>query len=212
MKNGIIFDLDGTLWDSAYMVVKAFNDEIKHYPETDFMLTEEMLKSQMGKTAEEIARVFFPDLPVEKGMFLMKVCNDRECAYLSKFGGKLYPELKKILYRLKENNFYLYLVSNCGEDYIQAFLTAHQMEDIFEDTECHDKTGLSKGENIKLIMQRNHLDRACYVGDTQGDCNATRYAEIPFVYAEYGFGNVQNPDYVISTFSDILNVSKMIFS
>ena len=212
MKNGIIFDLDGTLWDSAYMVVKAFNDEIRNYPEVNFTLTEEMLKSQMGKTAEEIARVFFPDLSAEKGMYFMKVCNDRECAYLTEFGGKLYPQLKETLCWLKENDIHLYLVSNCGDDYIQAFLSAHQMKDIFEDTECHGKTGLFKGENIRLIMQRNFIDKACYVGDTQGDCNATRYAEIPFVYAKYGFGNVTAPDYTINTFSEIMDISKTIFS
>ncbi len=211
MKNGIIFDLDGTLWDSAYMVVKAFNDEIKNYPETDFVLTEEMLKSQMGKTAEEIAQVFFPDLPAEKGMYLMKVCNDRECAYLARFGGKLYPSLKETLHRLQKQNIHLYLVSNCGEDYIHAFLTAHQLESFFEDTECHGKTNLPKGDNIRLIMQRNHLDNACYVGDTQGDCNATHYAQIPFVYAEYGFGTADSPDYVLHSFCEIADISKEIF-
>ena len=48
MKNGIIFDLDGTLWDSSFEVVRGFNDELKLHPDADYVLTEEILKSQMG--------------------------------------------------------------------------------------------------------------------------------------------------------------------
>ena len=211
MKNGIIFDLDGTLWDSAFMVVKAFNDEIKNYPETDFVLTEEFLKSQMGKTAEEIAKVFFPDIPVQRGMYFMKVCSDRECAYLSQYGGKLYPKLKETFQTLKKRNIHLYLVSNCDEEYIQAFIHAHHLENVFDDTECHGNTDLPKGDNIKLIIERNHIDNAIYVGDTQGDCDASHYAQIPFVYAEYGFGNVEDFDYRISVIEEIIAVSQEIF-
>ena len=47
-----------------------------------------------------------------------------------------------------------------------------------------------KGENIRLIMERNQLERAVYIGDTQGDLDASHAAGIPFIYAAYGFGSV----------------------
>ena len=39
-------------------------------------------------------------------------------------------------------------------------------------------------------MQRNHIEKAFYIGDTQGDYNATKIANIPFLYAKYGFGTI----------------------
>ena len=53
MKNGIIFDLDGTLWDSAETVTRAFNDEIKNYDDVDYTLTEEVLKQLWTYKCEE---------------------------------------------------------------------------------------------------------------------------------------------------------------
>lgn len=211
MKNGIIFDLDGTLWDSSFEVVRGFNDELKLHPDTNYVLTEEILKSQMGKTASEIAKVFFPNLSEDRAMELMALCAKRERGYLAENGGKLFPNLKETLIELKKRDFYLYIISNCECGYIETFLKVHNLESFFEDIECHENTGLSKGENIRLMLERNNLDKAVYVGDTQGDCNATHFAGIPFVFAEYGFGNADSPNYVIHTFSDIIKVVEKVF-
>ena len=49
-----------------------------------------------------------------------------------------------------------------------------------------------KGSNIRLCVERNALDRAVYVGDTEGDLNSSRKAGTDFIYAEYGFGEVDS--------------------
>lgn len=41
---------------------------------------------------------------------------------------------------------------------------------------------------MRLLMERNGIAEAAYVGDTQGDLEAARLAGIPFVWAAYGFG------------------------
>ena len=45
-----------------------------------------------------------------------------------------------------------------------------------------------------------------YVGDTNGDMEASYYAGIPFVYAAYGFGDVESFDYKIDDISELLNI------
>ena len=52
------------------------------------------------------------------------------------------------------------------------------------------RTGLDKGANIRLVMERNGVTKAVYVGDTQGDADAAAKAGVPFIFAEYGFGMV----------------------
>ena len=78
-------------------------------------------------------------------------------------------------------------------------------------TKCAVIKARADGENIKLLIKRNRIDRAVYVGDTQGDCDATAFAGIPFVYAQYGFGNAENPDYTIHSFSEMAELAKKIF-
>ncbi|GAA0337501.1 hypothetical protein GCM10008967_29700 [Bacillus carboniphilus] len=45
-----------------------------------------------------------------------------------------------------------------------------------------------------------------YVGDTIGDQKAANFAEIPFVYAEYGFGEVDQYDYSIKSLEDLVKL------
>lgn len=39
-------------------------------------------------------------------------------------------------------------------------------------------------------MERNHLQDVVYVGDTSGDFDACQKADVPFIYASYGFGDI----------------------
>ena len=63
---------------------------------------------------------------------------------------------------------------------------------------------------VRLLMERNNIRRAVYVGDTEGDEKASRFAGIPFLWASYGFGTAAAPDAVINAITDLPDVvSKM---
>ncbi len=94
------------------------------------------------------------------------------------------------------------VVSNCGLGYIEAFFSGNQTGGYFDDYENAVRTGKTKGENIRLVMERNGIERAIYVGDTMGDCEAARAAGIPFLHAAYGFGSVPDAP-AVHAFSEI---------
>ena len=99
------------------------------------------------------------------------------------------PDLKDVLDTLK-SDYFLAIVSNCQVGYIEAFLEYHKLAQYFDDTENYGNTMLSKGENIRLVVDRKHLEQAVYVGDIMGDDNSTMEAGLPFIHAAYGFGTV----------------------
>lgn len=202
MKKGIIFDLDGTLWDSTEQVVKSWNHVMHGCKDTDCIMTTEIMKSLMGKTIEEIAKLILNDVPEKRGIEIMKQCCNEEIIYLEKHGAVLYPGLEETLKELSEN-YELYIVSNCQEGYIESFLKYHGLDKYFTDFENHGRTNLTKGENIKLIMKRNKLEKAVYVGDTQGDCDAAKLAGIPFIHASYGFGSINRKTYSINNINEL---------
>lgn len=207
MKKGIIFDMDGTLWDSAKGVAASWTKVVKEeYPELPEITTEDV-KSVMGKTMDVIARLLFPDLSSREQLELLDVCCDRENEYLAEHGGILYPEVEDTL-KVLQKDYNLYIVSNCQSGYIEAFLQYYDFEKYFEDIECYGNNELSKGENIKLIAKRNHLDKACYVGDIQGDYEATMEAGLDFIHAAYGFGTISEKVPYINTFSELPRVVK----
>lgn len=203
--DSIIFDLDGTMWDSADGIVGTWNLVLEDYPQITQKVTREKLTACMGLPLDEIGRRLFPECTAELQKELMKKCCDLENEYLSVHGGVLYPELKETLEALSEK-YRLFVVSNCQCGYIESFFAAHDTEKYFTDIECHENTGLSKGENNKLVISRNGLKNAVYVGDTQGDADSAAFAGIPFVYAAYGFGSVEKYDYRINKFSDLCSI------
>ena len=70
--------------------------------------------------------------------------------------------------------------------------------------------GKSKGENIRLIIERNNLGKSVYIGDTQGDLDASDMANIPFVFAEYGFGNINCERLSIKNISELVDIIESI--
>ena len=189
MKQGIIFDMDGTLWDSAKGVAKSWTMVVEKEYTKERVITEADIQGVMGKTMDIIAEILFPELEGEKRSQLLQHCCEEENAYLREHGGVLYEGLEDTLKELQKN-YHLYIVSNCQKGYIEAFLDYYQLWDYFEDIECYGNTGLKKGGNIKLVVDRNELTKAVYVGDIQGDYDASCEAGIEFVHAAYGFGTI----------------------
>ena len=197
MIDTIIFDLDGTLWDSTGCACDIWNRVLDKHKDIDFRMTQNMTEQLMGKTMEQIGEILFPDVSNEVRSNIVNEFGDEEVKYLCENGAILYDGLEETI-SLLSRNYKLYIVSNCQDGYVPAFLQAHKLGQYFADIEMSGRTGLDKGNNIKLLMERNNIKAAVYVGDTDGDEKAARFAGIPFIYAEYGFGKVVNPDAVIT--------------
>lgn len=202
MIDGIIFDLDGTLWDATEVIKQTWNEVLKGYPYIREPITLNELEGCMGLQLDEISRKLFPMVDANMQHELITKCCDLEVELLSEVGGKLYPQVEQTLLKLREKHN-LYIVSNCQEGYIESFYKGNGLMHLFDDYESAGATGLSKGENNRLIMERNGLKSAIYIGDTQGDRQSAIDAGIPFVYAAYGFGSVDGYDYKVDSFAQL---------
>ena len=163
------------------------------------------LEGCMGMLLDDISRKLFPKESPSMQKKLIDECCDKEVEYLSKFGGDLYEDLEEVLKYLS-NKYKLFIVSNCQSGYIESFFKGHKLDKYFTDIECAGNTGMEKGENNLLIIERNSLKNPVYVGDTQSDLDSAIVANIPFVYASYGFGKVERYDYIIHSFKELMNI------
>ncbi len=208
MKTGIIFDLDGTLWDSSAAVSESWNEALASIGVDKYTMTVDKIRGYMGQTMEAIAYDFFNEETHEEAMRLLNICADHENEYIRAHGGVLYEGLEDTLKKLKSKGYFLSVVSNCQEGYIEAFLEYHKLESYFDDTENYGRTGMEKEENIKLVVERNALDKAYYVGDTLGDYNSTMKAGLDFIHASYGFGQVPDATAVLKSITELPEVMK----
>lgn len=206
MFDGLIFDLDGTLWDATEGICKTWNIILKEYSNVRTEpITVKELEGCMGLPMDKIAEKLFPNIEYGLRMSLMDKCCVLENEYLAKHGGRLFPKVLETLESLS-NKYRLFVVSNCQVGYIESFFEGNGTGKYFTDILSYGETGLTKGENNKIIIERNNIKNAVYIGDTQGDRQSAIDAGIPFVYAEYGFGNVDEYDYKIKQFEDLLEI------
>lgn len=152
-----------------------------------------------------IAENVMPEKSIEERKEIFDRCLQVENEYLEQHGGILYPQLEETLKVLKET-YPLYIVSNCQSGYIEAFLKYYKFEKYFDDFECFGNTGKGKAYNQKLVAERNQLDRVIYVGDIQGDYEATMEAGFEFIHAAYGFGTVDADVKRLKAFSELPKV------
>ena len=201
-KVGILFDLDGTLWDSSEAVMESWNEVIDTLPDFHKKGTVDDMMGLMGKTMTDIAYEFFDTVPKERALELMEMCTEHENDYIRAHGGVLMPDLEEVLKELS-SKYFLAVVSNCQKGYIEAFMYYHKLEQYFDDKEDFGTTNLSKAENIKLVMERNDLERAYYVGDILSDKKSSDEAGSIFIHAAYGYGKIPEAKHIIEKLADL---------
>lgn len=206
--DGIILDVDGTLWDSTPIVARAWTRAVREMGCEDMTVTADMLKKLFGRTMTVIADMMLPQLEPEKRYEIMKLCCVYEHEDLESDPCNIcYPGVIETIKTLSEK-VKVFIVSNCQCGYIELFLEKTGLGPYVTDLECYGNTLKNKGTNIRLLMERNGLCNPIYVGDTQGDCDASKEAGVPFVFTEYGFGEVDEKAEVISEFSQLLQFVK----
>ncbi len=211
MKQGSLFDLDGTLWDSAKEVAVSWEEALKKRPDVQKEITSGMIREVMGKSMHEIADILFGEYDLNTRRSLMDYCCQEENEYIRLHGGRLVEGLEETLQALQAAGFHLYIVSNCQVGYIEAFLEHYGLGHYFDDFECFGKTEQGKGHNIRLVAERNHLDQALYVGDIQGDYLAAAQAGLPFIHARMGYGTVEAEVPYITALPQLPQAARRIF-
>ena len=202
MKGAVLFDLDGTLWDSTAAIVPAWNRVLGQWGK---QVTQADMAGIMGLTDGEIAARPRPGVPEGEALAAVHAAAAAEAEDLYRSGARLYESVAETLEALAKD-YRLFLVSNCMDGYIDAFLHAHGLERRFTDAAWLGHPAAGKAENIRALCRKYGLGRACYVGDTASDGAAAGAAGLPFIYAAYGFGVSPEHAGIIKEFSELPRV------
>ncbi len=202
----LIFDIDGTLWDSRALVAEGYNIQLRAEGLAHLCVTAEDLKPLFGKVMTDIADIVLWSVEPPRRYEIMERCMETENRHLLQSPCDYdYPGIRQTLEKLRET-YRLFIVSNSQQGYPEVCMEKIGIADLIEGHLCFGDTGTSKGKTIRALMERHGVGSAVYIGDTQGDYEATVEAGIPFIWAAYGFGVPEGYEAKVDSFTELLEV------
>ncbi len=205
--DGIIFDMDGTIWDNIPVFADSWTRAAKEMG-YDIVFTGDMLMGLFGKTMTDIADASIPDPDPAKRYKTLELCEEYEMADLAVSDkDTTYPGLEDVLKELSQRTN-LYIVSNCQAGYIETYLERTGHGKYFTDFICYGDNGLGKADNIKGLVEKNKIQHPVYLGDIQGDKDACDKAGVDFIWAAYGYG--KSIDSYVAKINSITELTEII--
>ena len=200
----LIFDIDGTLWDSRALVAEGYNIQLTAEGLSHLCVTAEDLKPLFGKVMTEIADAILATVPEAERYDLMERCMATENRYLEENPCHIgYPGVKETVAKLAET-YRLFIVSNSQCGYPELCMEKLGLTPYIQGHLCFGDTGTSKGRTIRTLMEKHNITSCAYVGDTQGDYEATVEADVPFIWCTYGFGTPEGFAARVDSFEQLL--------
>ena len=202
----LIFDIDGTLWDSRALVAEGYNIQLKKEGLDHLCVDADTLKPLFGKGMTDIADAILSSIPEDRRYGLMERCMDTENRYLYENECRIgYPQVKETIAELSKH-YRLFIVSNSQCGYPELCMDKLGLTPYIEGHLCFGDTGTSKGKTIRTLMEKYNIQSCAYIGDTQGDYEATVEAGVPFIWAAYGFGAPEGYVAKIDSFGELRNM------
>ena len=204
----LIFDIDGTLWDSRALVAEGYNLQLRDEGLERYCVDAARLRPLFGKVMSAIADALFPDMPPQVRYPLMERCMARENRYLEENECRIgYAGIAETLCTLSKTHR-LFIVSNSQQGYPELCIQKLGLGQWIGGHLCYGDTGTSKGKTIRTLMERYGITSCAYIGDTRGDYEATVEAGVPFIWAAYGFDTPSGYALKIDSPADLLKLEE----
>ena len=204
----IIFDLDGTLWDTREITLKSANIVSSKYPDIKEITMIEV-EGGMGYSFEDTAEIYMPYLDKDIREKYFKEIIDTNINLINKEGGKLYEGVKDTIINLSKD-YKLGIVTNNNDNYVKSFFKSSGLEEYFTDYMGAASYNLTKGETIKKLASKYQEKNNYYVGDIKQDMISSEDAGVTFIHAKYGFDKELETKYFINDIRKLPELMKNI--
>lgn len=220
MFEAYFFDLDGTLVETAPEIADAVNDTLRYFDWP--VVTQQQVNDWIGHGTKELLIMALASV-TKSSVEAVRVSDDLKQAlpifdryYQERCGTRshLYPHVKEVLTRLRQQGSKLAVVTNKEGRYTDIVLRVHGLTDLFDIVISGDSFPVKKPNptSVQNCLARWNVlpQQALFVGDSSIDAQTARNANIPVWLLPYGYNMGQTvqscqPDRVIANFSELLS-------
>lgn len=203
----ILFDLDGTLIDSAPGIEESF---YKAYLKVYNKECPQIIKTFIGPPIDQVLTA----INGETNLGIIKLFVDEFKHHYDAEGFKksmLYNDVVSVLEILLANKLNLFIATNKRERPTKLILEQLSIYKYFTNIYCPDILEIkfkNKTELISYILKSNSLllNETLLIGDTLHDGIAAEQNNVDFALVEYGYGQYENCKYRLNNIKQLINI------
>ncbi|MFK3937591.1 HAD hydrolase-like protein [Alkalihalobacillus sp. NPDC078783] len=214
MNPSVIFDMDGTLFQTDRILERSLDDTFNHLRslgEWDRPAPIDTYREIMGVPLPKVWEALLPN-------HSETIRNQTDAYFLSTLitnihngQGALYPNVQELFRYLKEHDYFIYIASNGLIDYLAAIVRHYQLDEWIDETYSIQQIDtLNKGDLVKKILTTHHITHAVVVGDRLSDINAAKDNGLQSFGCNFDFAQADElaqADFVIN---DLLEIKDLL--
>ena len=216
-KKLLIFDVDGTLWDSEKDVFLSFNHTLKNLD--GFEITKEEFQKLAGMP---LGKMFEEVLPENK----KRLSAEYEKAYKKYYIDEehfadatvLFPGVKELMDKFKNEGYYMAVASSKPKRILDKMIKVFNLEgfNYVLGTEESDFRHKPDPQIVNYIMDKLNVtkDESVIIGDSKSDILTGKNAGIDTIAVTYGYDKKENlvnaqPTVIIDKFGELENIIEL---
>ncbi|GGF14761.1 MTA/SAH nucleosidase [Halobacillus andaensis] len=178
MSQALIFDMDGTLFQTDEILELSLTDTFDHLRslnQWDTVPPIETYREIMGVPLPKVWETLLPNHSYEIREQMNAYFLERLIENISSGKGALYPHVEEVFSYLKENKYSIYIASNGLTEYLQAIVRYYQLDQwVTETFSIQQIQTLDKADLVRTIIEKYRIKNAAVVGDRLSDINAAK--------------------------------------
>lgn len=210
--DAMIFDLDGTLFQTETLIIPAFHAVFEQLREEGLFEGEtpsvDLMLGGLGLILDEIWSNIIPDSSAEVRERANELLTTYQLEGLKQGSGMLYDGVETTLRTLHERGVRLFVASNGLQPYIEGVIHYKGLASLF--TGLYSAGGYntrSKVDLVRILLADHHVKSAWMIGDRSTDVEAGKQNDLLVIGCDYaGFGEqkeLEGADEIISSFSQL---------
>ncbi len=212
--DSIIFDLDGTLFQTDKLVIPAFNNTFKKLQSDGYRIDKipnnQEILSVIGLTLDEIWEKLLNNLKKDIHYKASEYLLMYEIEGIREGYGNLYSGVIETLIKLKNNDYKLYVASNGLKNYVYEVTKSFNINHLFDDIySAEDFNTNSKSKLVRKIITIHNINKGVIVGDRLSDVEAGKNNNLYVIGCDFGFSSkneLNNSDIIINEFTQIIDI------
>ncbi|EOR25644.1 HAD hydrolase-like protein [Cytobacillus oceanisediminis] len=191
MSQSIIFDMDGTLFQTDKILELSLEDTFNHLRSLnkwDTVTPIDKYRQIMGVPLPKVWEALLPNHSNEVRKQTDAYFLERLIENIRSGKGELYPNVKEVFSYLKENNYSIYIASNGLSEYLKAIVNYYNLDNwVTETFSIQQIESLNKSDLVRTILVKYNITYGAVVGDRLSDINAAKDNDLVSIGCNFDF-------------------------